>query len=88
MPDVRLMEETMGRFVQSGEREITPIQEQLRQEREAREQAERERDELHLALHRLWLEAKCHAGISKHLMRECEAAGRLVGTRTGHKDGQ
>jgi len=78
----------MGRFVQSGEREITPIQEQLRQEREAREQAERERDELHLALHRLWLEAKCHAGISKHLMRECEAAGRLVGTRTGHKDGQ
>jgi len=50
------------------------------------EEVERERDELHLALHRLWLEAKCHAGASKHLMRECEAAGRLVGTRPRYKD--
>ena len=76
----------MGGFMQSGERKITPIQEQLRQEREAREQAERERGELHTVLHRLWLEAKCHAGVSKHLMRECEQAGRLVGTRPGYKD--
>ena len=50
------------------------------------EEVERERDKLHSALHNLWLQAKCHAGVSKHLMCECEAAGRLVGTRPRYKD--
>ena len=63
------------------------VWELLRQEREQTEQLKRERNELHSALHSLWLQAKCHAGVSKHLMRECEEAERLVGTRTGYKDG-
>lgn len=65
---------------------LNELRQELRQEREARERVERERDELHTALHKLWLEAKCHAGVSKHLMRECEQAGRLVGTRARHKN--
>ncbi len=48
-------------------------------ETKAREQAERERDELRKALHSLLLEAECYAGMSKHLMRECEEARRVLG---------
>ncbi len=51
----------------------------LRQLGEQTERAERERDQYRKTLHSLLLEAECHAGISKHLMRECEEARRVLG---------
>ena len=37
-----------------------------------------QRDELYSALYSLLNEAKCYAGTSKHLMRECEEAEQLI----------
>ncbi len=58
---------------------IEPCSCQLHQERERAERAERERDELRKALHSLLWEAECFEEMSKHLMRECEEARRVLG---------
>ena len=50
---------------------LEDYEEELKREREAQ-------DELLEALHSLLLEAKCRAGMSKHLMRECEEAEQLI----------
>ena len=52
--------------------------EELRQEREGRKRAELEVTELYPILQNLVLQARCHDGASKKLMRACEEAEQLI----------
>ena len=72
-------------MIKTTEQDNEDLRRLFRQEREARERAERERDELRRTLHSLLLEAECYAGISKHLMQECEEAEQLINRLKGDK---